>query len=51
MLWYLAAMRKRAVRDIATAIKTLGIAHVVTGHYTGDKAFKVLQEELGANLH
>ena len=44
---HLAGMRKSAVRDIAAAIKTLGIEHVVTGHCTGDKAFKVLHEELG----
>lgn len=44
---HLAAMRPAAVRRIAQTIRTLDIAHVVTGHCTGKRAFAILREELG----
>lgn len=35
------------VRETARTIRLLGITRIVTGHCTGDRAFKILREELG----
>ncbi|MGN0710887.1 MAG: MBL fold metallo-hydrolase [Anaerovoracaceae bacterium] len=35
------------VRNLAREIKETGIKHIYTGHCTGEKAYKILQEELG----
>ena len=35
------------VEDVAERIKSTGISKVITGHCTGDKAFKILKERLG----
>ena len=35
------------VKELAAKIKETGIKHIYTGHCTGDRAFGILQEELG----
>ena len=47
---HLAGMRKRDVRRVAREIRELGIPHVVTGHCTGDSAFRVMRSELGDSV-
>lgn len=39
------------VRELARMIKDTGIAYVCTGHCTGEKAYRILKEELGGVLH
>lgn len=39
------------VRSLARAIKMTGIEYVCTGHCTGDKAYSILEDELGEMLH
>ena len=36
-----------SVRALALRLKESGVAHVITGHCTGDRAFEILKEELG----
>lgn len=38
------------VRTLADEIRSTGIERVYTGHCTGDKAYAILQEELGSCL-
>ena len=38
---------EREVRDFAALVKETGIPKIYTGHCTGEKAFGILQEELG----
>ena len=38
------------VRALAGRIKATGIEKVVTGHCTGEEAYKILEEELGDSL-
>lgn len=35
------------VKELAAKIKETGIKYIYTGHCTGDRAFRILQEELG----
>lgn len=35
------------IRAFAKRVKDTGIAHVITGHCTGGRAYKILEEELG----
>ena len=42
---------KRYVRDFAQAVKDTGIEYICTGHCTGDKAYRVLEKELGDICH
>ena len=39
------------VRSLAQSIKETGIRQVYTGHCTGKKAFDILKEEIGDNVH
>ena len=39
------------VRQLARAIKDTGVREIYTGHCTGDKAYRVLKEELGGMAH
>lgn len=41
----------KEVREIAKQIKNTGIGYVLTGHCTKDRAYKILEEELGDTLH
>ena len=42
---------KKYVKEFAKAVKNTGIEYVCTGHCTGDKAYKILEEELGDICH
>lgn len=44
---HLAATSNKDVREIAATISKLSIEHVITGHCTGKRAYKILKEELG----
>ena len=39
------------VRALAEKIRQTGVAYVCTGHCTGERAYRVLREELGDRLH
>ena len=39
------------VRQLARAIKDTGVGEIYTGHCTGDRAWRVLKEELGGMAH
>ena len=42
--------RELEVQDLAYRLKECGVEQVVTGHCTGDKAFKIMKEILGDSL-
>lgn len=48
--FHLVGVPKEAVRALARRIKETGIQKVITGHCTGKRAFRVLQEELGSDV-
>lgn len=39
------------VRQLARAVKCTGVQEIYTGHCTGDRAYRVLKEELGGMAH
>lgn len=39
------------VRELAQKIRATGIRYICTGHCTGDRAYAILQQELGEQLH
>lgn len=39
------------IRSLAAKIKDTGISYICTGHCTMDRAYRILQEELGNTLH
>ena len=45
-----AATRTRRARALAGRMKNEGIELAYTGHCTGERAFKILQEELGEGV-
>ena len=38
------------MRALADSMKNEGIEHAYKGHFTGERAFKILQEELGEDV-
>jgi len=44
---HLATSSKEIVESVARKIQSTGITNVVTGHCTGEKAYKILKENLG----
>ncbi len=42
---------KAEVRELAKRIKETGIESIYTGHCTGERSFRILQEELGEMAH
>ena len=45
-----AATRTKRVRALADSLKNEGIELAYTGHCTGERAFRILQEELGEDV-
>lgn len=41
---------EKEIREVAKAIKNTGIEFVCTGHCTKERAYKIMQQELGARL-
>ena len=39
------------VRQLARAIRDTGVREICTGHCTGDRAYRILREELGGMAH
>ncbi|MDF2487019.1 MAG: beta-lactamase domain protein, partial [Herbinix sp.] len=44
--FHLIKQSSKEVRKLAIKLKESGVKHIYTGHCTGDKAFKILKEEL-----
>ncbi len=47
---HLASMSNGYVKEVAKKIHALSIEHIVTGHCTGDRAYKIMKNELGDKL-
>lgn len=49
--FHLCNKTEREVRAFAARLREKGINEIYTGHCTGDKAYAILEEELGENVH
>ena len=47
---HLSGAGTRSVRSVAAVIRELSIERIVTGHCTGQKAYRILKEELGGRI-
>lgn len=48
---HLAGTSNKDVKEIAGIISRLSIEHVITGHCTGKRAYKILEQELGSKVN
>lgn len=49
--FHIFSLPEAEVRRLARAIKDTGVREIYTGHCTGDRAYRVLKEELGGMAH